>query len=85
MDGLVETGTEGAFLDKEVGPGVVERVAGGAPVLRPRFEPGDALVFDEFFLHRTAVDEGMTRDRHAIEWWCFAPSGFPPGYVPLVI
>lgn len=85
MEGLVETGTEGAYLSKEVGQGVVDRVAGDAPVLRPAFEPGDALVFDDVFLHRTAVDEGMTRDRFAIEWWCFAPSGFPPGYVPLVV
>ena len=42
------------------------------------------MMFDELFLHRTAVDESMTQCRYAIESWFFAPSGYPVGQVPLV-
>jgi len=45
---------------------------------------GDALLFDHFFLHRTGVAPGMTRERHAIETWFFAPSTYPDGQIPLV-
>lgn len=83
LDGLVETGTEGAFLSKEVSPRMVEGME--LPVVRPEFDPGDALVFDDTFLHRTFTTPEMDRDRYAVEWWMFAPSGFPPGYVPLAI
>lgn len=83
--GLLETGTEGALLPSEVGPGVVARVAGEAGVCRPEFRAGDALLFDEVFLHRTAISEGMRGVRHAVESWFFTPSVFPPDYVPLAI
>jgi hypothetical protein len=80
---LVETGTEGAKFDWSVGEGVVERVAGDAGTVRPIFEAGDALLFDERFLHRTAVSSGMTVERYAIETWFFAPSHYPSPQVPL--
>jgi hypothetical protein len=80
---LVETGSEGAQFDWSVGPGVVERVAGPDGVMRPRFGAGDALLFDERFLHRTGVSEGMTRSRYAIESWFFAPSHYPDPQIPL--
>ena len=44
--------------------------------MRPVFEAGDALLFDHLFLHRTAVDPGMTRDRYAVEAWFLAPSTY---------
>lgn len=75
LDEIVERGTEGAHLKWTVGPGVVERVADGK-IVRPIFEPGDALIFDHMNLHCTAVDPGMTRDRYAIEAWFFAPSTY---------
>ena len=53
-------------------------------MLRPEFAPGDALLFDHLFLHRTAVDPEMTKERHAIETWFFAPSAYPDGQIPLV-
>jgi hypothetical protein len=84
LDGIVETGTEGANFDWSVGPGVVDRVAAATPVRRPMFEPGDVLFFDDLFLHRTATDPAMTKDRYAIETWFFAPSVYPGQYVPLV-
>jgi hypothetical protein len=84
FDQLAETGTEGAMFDWSVGEPVVERVADGAPILRPVFEAGDALLFDNMFLHRTAVDDSMTSMRYAIESWFFAPSRYPHDQVPLV-
>jgi hypothetical protein len=72
---IVERGTEGAYLDWTVGPGVVERVSEGK-IVRPVFEPGDALILDHMNLHRTAVDAAMTRDRYALEAWFFAPSTY---------
>jgi hypothetical protein len=56
----------------------------GVPVLRPKLGPGDALLFDHLFLHRTGVDPGMTRERYAIESWFFAPSSYPEGQIPIV-
>jgi hypothetical protein len=84
--GLQETGTEGALFGWSVGPGVVEQVVQetGGEVIRPQFEPGDALLFDDLFLHRTGVDPTLTTDRYAIESWFFAPSTYPSDQIPLV-
>lgn len=79
LDGIVETGTEGAHFKWSVAPDVVERASDEATVVRPIFEPGDVLLFDELFLHRTAIGPGMTRERRAIESWFFAPSTYPGG------
>jgi Phytanoyl-CoA dioxygenase (PhyH) len=84
FDRVVETGTGGAIFDWAVGPQVVERLSVDAPVVRPEFKAGDALLFDELFLHRTAVEPTMTKPRHAIESWFFAPTSYPGGQVPLV-
>ena len=84
LDRVVETGEGGAILDWTAGPETVEKAAEGVPVIRPKFEPGDALLFDELFLHRTATDETMTRNRYAIETWFFAPSLYPDDQVPFV-
>jgi hypothetical protein len=75
LDDIVPTGTEGAWLDWNVSPLMVEQVAPGA-VVRPIFEAGDALIFDHFNLHRTAADAAMTNDRYAIEAWFLAPSTY---------
>jgi hypothetical protein len=74
LDALVQSG-DGAFADWGVKPHVAEEVAEGT-IERPIFEPGDALLLDHLTLHRTAVDVGMTNDRHAIETWLFAPSTY---------
>jgi Phytanoyl-CoA dioxygenase (PhyH) len=84
LEHLAETGTHGAWFDWSVAPDVVEQTADGVSVLRPIFEPGDALLFDELFLHRTATEETMTRERYAIETWFFAPSLYPGNYPPFV-
>jgi hypothetical protein len=74
LDELVQSG-DGAFAEWGVKPHVAERVGAGT-IVRPIFEPGDALLLDHLTLHRTAVDEGMQNDRHAIETWLFAPSTY---------
>jgi hypothetical protein len=84
LDGIVETGTGGSYFDWAVGPEVVRSVAGDAGVVRPVFDAGDLLIFDDLLLHRTAVEEEMTRQRYAIEMWSFAPTAYPSGQVPLV-
>ena len=85
LDGLLPTGTEGAMLDWSVSPTEVEKAAVESPVVRPVFAPGDAVFFDQFNLHRTALAPGMTRPRHAIETWFFAPSSYPDHHIPIVI
>jgi hypothetical protein len=84
LDHVVETGTGGAIFDWAVGPAVVEQLAADASVARPEFRAGDALLFDDLFLHRTAVEPTMTHPRYAIESWFFAPTSYPSGQVPLV-
>jgi Phytanoyl-CoA dioxygenase (PhyH) len=83
MHEIAPTGTEGAWFDWSVGAPVVDRVAEGAPVQRPIFAAGDAVLFDEMLLHRTAVEPEMTRERYAIESWFFAPSQYPTDQIPL--
>ncbi len=75
FDHVLPTGTEGAYFAWSVGPPVAQRAAAGS-VVRPVFEAGDAMLFDHFCLHRTAVDPGMTHDRYAIESWFLAPSTY---------
>jgi hypothetical protein len=79
----VTTQTDEAMMLNQVSQRTAEETAGELPILRPIFEPGDALLFDELFLHKTASHDSMRRPRYAIESWFFAPSGFPPDYVPL--
>ena len=65
--------------------GSPSRRRGTLPILRPIFEPGDALLFDELFLHKTARTRACAKPRYAIENWFFGPSGFPADYVPLAV
>jgi hypothetical protein len=81
----VATQTDEAMMPNQVSQRVAEQAAGELPILRPRFEPGDALLFDELFLHKTASDPRMRRPRYAVENWFFGPSGFPGNYVPLAL
>jgi hypothetical protein len=85
MPEILPTGTEGAIFDWSVGEPVVARVAEHAPVQRPVFEPGDAMLFDDYFLHRTAVGDRMCNERYAIESWFFAPSTYPLDQIPIAV
>jgi Phytanoyl-CoA dioxygenase (PhyH) len=81
----VTTQTDEAWLDNMVSQRMAEDAAGDTPILRPIFEPGDALLFDDLFLHKTASDPAMPKPRYAIENWFFGPSGFPAEYSPIAI
>lgn len=83
LDELAPRGTEGAWFDWSVGDPVVRAFAGDVPILRPIFEPGDAILFDDMNLHRTAVTPEMTEERYAIESWFFAPSHYPEAQIPV--
>ena len=83
LDHIVPTGTDGAFFDWSVSQAVAEQAAGDAAIARPVFEPGDALLFDELFLHATGASREMTELRYAVECWFFGPSAFPDEYPPL--
>ncbi len=74
LTGLVQTG-DGAFAEWAASPDAAADAAAGA-LVRPIFEPGDALIFDHLNLHRTAIDPGMHHDRYAIETWLFSPSTY---------
>ena len=76
VDRIQPTGTPGARFDWSVSPGVAQEAAGDAGLSNHVFEPGDAVVFDQFFLHATSVEADMPRTRYAIETWFFSPSGF---------
>jgi hypothetical protein len=53
--------------------------------VRPIFEPGDALFFDEMCLHQTASDPSMPNPRFAIENWFFGGSAFPGEFAPVAV
>ncbi|HWM12430.1 MAG TPA: phytanoyl-CoA dioxygenase family protein [Solirubrobacteraceae bacterium] len=83
LDDLVATQTDDAVLDMQVSQRMAEQAAGDRPIVRPIFEPGDALLFDELFLHQTASDPSMPNPRYAIENWFFGSSSFPADYAPI--
>ena len=72
-----------AKYDWSLTDAAVLEAAGESGVVRPEFEVGDALLFDHLLLHRTGASPEMTRERHAIESWFFAPSAYPSGQLPI--
>jgi hypothetical protein len=82
VDLVGEFERDSAVFDWAVSANTAERLAGGA-IAGPTFGPGDALLFDELLLHRTAAS-AREHDRYAIESWFFAPSCYPEGHVPVV-
>jgi hypothetical protein len=85
LDEYVATGTEGAALSWTISDDQARAAAGPNPILRPTFEPGDALFFDELFLHKTGSEPSMPNPRYAIENWFFGASGFPGEYAPIAV
>jgi hypothetical protein len=73
------------MLDFQASQRTAEEAAGDKSVLRPIFEPGDALFFDELFLHKTAAEPTMPNPRYAVENWFFAGTGFPAEYAPIAV
>ena len=86
LDELVPTETDEAMLEHRRSPSARPRQRPAtSPILRPIFEPGDALFFDEMFLHQTGVDPSMPNPRFAIESWFFGGSAFPGEYAPVAL
>ena len=85
LEHLVATQTDEAILEIQVSQQKAEEAAGETPIIRPIFEPGDALFFDELFLHQTASDPAMPNPRYAIENWFFGASAFPVDYAPVAV
>ena len=83
LEEYAPAGTEGTVLDYQVAQDVAERMAGEVGIVRPIFDPGDALLFDHLFLHQTGSDPSMPNPRYAVESWFFGPSAFPGEYLPL--
>ncbi|MBX3285284.1 MAG: hypothetical protein KF703_08080 [Actinobacteria bacterium] len=83
FDEIVETGGETARFHWSVPPDRADQLQRG-DIERPTFGPGDALIFDQLTLHRTALSPTMTQDRYAIESWFFAPSTYPHEQVPIL-
>lgn len=74
---------EDAMFDWSVNPEQVQQRFLGTPSISPVFEPGDALFFDHFFLHRTQYRQHFERPRYAIETWFFGRNSAPHNQVPL--
>ena len=85
LEQIVLTQTDEAVLPIQVSRRNVEQAAGDTPIVRPIFEPGDALFFDELFLHQTASDPAMPNPRFAVESWFFGSSCFPADYAPVAV
>lgn len=84
VEEFLATGTDGAPADVvAIGQSLIDRTV-AASMITPEFHPGDALCFDDRFLHRTS-EADATGLRHAIEAWFFAPSHFPEQYGALAI
>ena len=85
LDELVPMGTDDTWLPNQVSQKKAEEAAGELGILRPIFEPGDALFFDDLFLHKTGSDPSMPNPRFAIESWFFGGSAFPTEYAPIAV
>jgi hypothetical protein len=77
--------TEGKLGQSSISFDLVAEIAADAPVTRPEFLPGDGMMFDERFLHRTYLSPDMTDDRYALECWFFAPSHGAEQYVSFLV
>jgi hypothetical protein len=72
MDTIVEPEVAYGFRDEKLA-----RVADLSKIVSPIYEPGDAVFFDEYLVHRTHVLPDMLESRRNIESWMFAPAGHP--------
>jgi hypothetical protein len=83
LDGVLDCGAESARTGIEILAEDVARAGAGVETVCPTFEAGDALLFDELFLHRTMP--GLARPRYALEVWTFAASRCADGYTPVLL
>lgn len=76
---------DGVMSTHSISYDLVDELAAEMPTVIPEFAAGDAIVFDERFLHRTHLTESMTEIRYALECWFFAPSHQATSYTPLLV
>lgn len=55
------------------------------PAVYPGLEPGDALLFDEMTVHRTAAKAWELSEQIVTVSWFFRPAGFPEWGTPLAV
>lgn len=86
IDEILETRQHGTrYSHIDIGQDLLEEVAPDRPWMTPRFSPGDALMFDERFVHRSGSGEGYDQHRYSVESWFFGASRIPTGYSPLAL
>jgi hypothetical protein len=85
LEEFVEVGGEGTILQDQIGEKEAAAAAEGVGIVRPIFDPGDALIFDHYFLHQTGSDPSMPNPRYANESWFFGPSAYPESYTPIAV
>jgi hypothetical protein len=82
---LAETGTHDAVERRAISPHIADKLAreSGRPIVRPLFEPGDGILFDQYFVHRSDI-RPLVQERYAIESWFLTPDEYPEHMVPIV-
>ena len=85
LDEFAPRGTDDALIDIQVSQRAVEAAAAGVPIVRPIFEPGDAVWCKHISSKNTASDPSMPNPRFAIENWFFGGSAFPADYAPVAV
>jgi hypothetical protein len=82
---VAQQGTHNAVDERAVAHEVVQGIAqaSGRPIYRPLFEPGDGILFDHLFLHRSDV-RPLPRERYAVESWFFTADEYPEHLIPVV-
>jgi hypothetical protein len=85
FDDLLDTDGYGSTFPNSIGQELIDIVSSDTGTATPRFSPGDAIVFDDRFVHRSSCREGLSSERYAIESWFFAPSHYPMQYMPVVV
>jgi hypothetical protein len=82
---LAAMGTHDAPDPRAISEQVAESLAAdlGRPIDRPLFRPGDGILFDQLFVHRSDT-RPLPRERYAIESWFLTRSGYPPHMIPVV-
>jgi hypothetical protein len=81
LERFIEAG-EAAF-DWVADPGTLLSDGKIAAPVSPNFQPGDAIFFDHWNLHRTQYLPEFVRRRYAIETWFFGEKYFPKNQIPL--
>lgn len=51
----------------------------------PLYQPGDAMIFDEYLIHRTNTNQSMPGERTSIESWYFTRGSKPAGRDAVVL